>query len=115
MSTADSIMHTAASMNTAACIVALVLACLAFALYAAQIVCQLVRPATPVNAFLDTLKPTAASVVSISDITDLIKALGTLVDSLVKAGPALTSLIASIFFMAIAVGAYSIPALIVKP
>jgi hypothetical protein len=104
-------------MSTAPCIVAIILAVLAFGLYAAQVVCQLVRPATPVNDFLNQLKvvtttagssDTAATAASIPDITALITALGTLVDSLVKAGPTLTSLIASIFFMAIAVGAYVI-------
>jgi hypothetical protein len=97
-------------MNHVISVVALVLACFAFGLYAAQIVCQVLKPATPVDDFVNHLKTVAvrdenAPVVPIPDITALITALGTLVDSLVKAGPALTSLIASIFFMAIAAGA----------
>ncbi|HEX4859818.1 MAG TPA: hypothetical protein VFV07_01190 [Rhizomicrobium sp.] len=94
-------------MSNDVAIVALVLACLAFALYAAQIICQFLRPATPVDAFLNKLKdatPSEAPADSIPDITALIQALSGLVGSLIQAGPTLTSLIASIFFMAIAVG-----------
>jgi hypothetical protein len=103
-------------MNTVAYI-ALILACVAFGLYVAQVIFQLFKPATPPKDFLADLKAKAADAptATIPEITALIQAFVALVDSLFKAGPILTSLIASMFFMAIAMGAHAIPDQCTKP
>ncbi len=57
-------------------------------------------PVSTTNSKAANLAP--AAVPTLPEVTEFAKAMATLVDSLAKAGPALTSLIGSIFFLVIA-------------
>jgi hypothetical protein len=85
-------------------VVALILACASFILYLVEAICAL--RAKPVESAKKAAQQAAQALVqkppSIDDLTKLIEALAKLTDSLSKAGPALTSLIASVLFLAIA-------------
>src|SRR5438270_13736572 len=89
-------------MQTVLFWVAIAGAVVCFAIY-----CILTFKPAPHDEIKQAIKDSAASVkgltpVSAGEIADLLKALGSLADSLVKAGPALWSLIGSILFLLVA-------------
>jgi hypothetical protein len=84
-------------------IAALVLSGLSFALYVAEAV-QAMRDKTAASIKNAAAKASLAlgDVPTVADLTRLLDAISRATDSLAKAGPSLTSLIASVLFLAIA-------------
>lgn len=83
---------------------ALVMGALCFALFLwLSVKAQTARPSEPARQMAEQARGLVPA--SFSELTDFVKALSTLTDALVKAGPALGALIGSILFLAIAAGA----------
>lgn len=88
-------------MQAIVTITALVMGGLCFALFLwLSVAAQTARPSEPARQMAE--KAHGLVPANVGELTDLVKALSTLSESLSKAGPALTVLIGSILFLAIA-------------
>lgn len=91
-------------MPTIVTITALVMGVLCFMLFLwLSLKAQQATATAPAQQMAD--KASGLTPTSFGELTEMVKALATLSDSLVKAGPALSVLIASILFLTIAAGA----------
>ena len=86
-------------------VIALAMAVLSFAIYAIEVIAALrAKPVADAHQAVQKAAGLmdAAPAPTLNDLSRLIEALGKLTDSLSKAGPSLTSLIAAVLFLAIA-------------